>query len=128
MSEINVGNISNSTGVAVGSNIRQNINTGTRSIEESTTIEKLLAELFAFVKEHLTDKKQRKKAKDQLSIIEAEMTKVDGADDKKVAGAIRKIGVMDSQMTNQLIEIFKDPIMAEAIGPITEYELSQLGE
>ena len=127
---VRVGNISNSTGVAAGSHISQNVtvNNGTaiNAMSQIDAIGKRLDDLFGLVQSRLEDNSQRQMAEAQVKIIQTEMGKIEGPDDTNVAMAIGEISDMDQQIAGRILEIFGDPAFVEITGDNTAYELKKL--
>jgi hypothetical protein len=117
---ISVGNISGSTGVAIGRNAQSTVTYGMSSAD--------VAYLFQPVLNAIRNAQpdQRDQAQQKLEELQGEVSKGKGANDKLVARLIDGLVELVPGAVGALVSTFASPVLAAMVGPATEYVLDKI--
>lgn len=122
-SKITVGNISNSQGVAIGSNASAKV-----TIQQELT-EDNLGDLFAPLLEHValnTPSTHRVTALKKVALLEKELEKGVNAKDETVASLIENLVALLPTVIDPIVVLFANSIIVSRIGSVTIYVLKQI--
>lgn len=114
--KISVGNISGSSGIAIGRGAQANVNQGLSGAE--------LTELFAPVLQQVAQANPT--AVPQVNALKAEIGKGDDADDEKVADLITAIAEAAPTAVEGIVNLFTNSIIAKVAGGATSYVLRRI--
>lgn len=119
--KISVGDISNSSGIAIGKNITQ---TNTHGID-ATQLDKLFAQMAQAA---AADPSKRAEAEQMVNDIKAEAAKGDQADDTHMAKLIDGFVALVPAGVGAVVSAFASPILGGVAGPVTKFMLDRLTE
>lgn len=114
--KISVGNISDSTGIAIGRETQANVNQGISGAE----LNQLFAPLLAQVAQ------QNPTAVSQVNELKEEAGKGKAADDEKIADLVGAIAEAAPAVIETIINLFTNSVVAKAAGVATKYILKRL--
>jgi hypothetical protein len=120
---IDVGDISGSTGIAIGRNASASV-TQTQGISGAE-----LAALFAPLEQAVQSgpADNQPEAQEKLQDLEAEVAKGDEADDSRMAGLINDLVDLVPGAVGATVSVFASPIFGGIAGPVTDFVLKRLG-
>lgn len=114
--KFSVGNISGSSGIAIGRGAQANVHQGLSGAE--------LTELFAPVLQQVAQANPT--AVPQVNALKAEVGKGDDADDEKVADLISGIAEAAPTAVEGIVNLFTNSIIAKVAGGATKYMLKRI--
>ncbi len=121
--KITVGNISNSQGVAIGSNVSAKVTVQQKLAEDD------LGDLFAPLLEHValnTPPTYRVAALGKVGLLEKELEKEVNAKDETVASLIENIVDLVPTAIDPIVSLFANSIIGNSIGSVTKYVLNRI--
>jgi hypothetical protein len=121
--KITVGDISGSSGIAIGRNASASV-TQTQGISGAE-----LAALFAPLEQAVQSAPadNQAEAQEKLQDLEAEVAKGDEADDSRMAGLLNDLVDLVPSAVGATVSVFASPILGGIAGPVTDFVLKRLG-
>jgi hypothetical protein len=118
--KITVGDISGSTGVAIGSGARATVTQGVSGAE----LEKLFTPLMAAIHQAPPDK--RAEAQQKTEALKAELAKGKEANDSAVGKLVDGLVELVPGAVSALVSMFASPILGGITGPVTQFVLDKI--
>jgi hypothetical protein len=119
--QIEVGDITNSSGVAIGRGARANVTQGLSAQD----LEPLFAPLLAVVAQQ-APAAQKAAAVQQAQELQTEVAKGKQADDSRIAKLIDGVVGMVPGAAGAVVSLFAHPILNNLVGPVTKFVLGKL--
>lgn len=118
--KITVGDISGSTGIAIGRGAQSNVNQGVASAD--------LAAIFAPLAQAIQSAPadRRDEAAQKVQQLQAEAAKGDKADDRRMAKLIDSLAELVPGAVSTLVGIFATPLLSGLAGNATEFVLDKI--